>query len=389
MSSASRHRGVTRLPDLESRSSPVENIEQLLDAAVVADASDLHLRAGVPPVLRVHGDLRPVADHLPLSAEAIDAMITATMPHRNRDEFTASGDTDYAFEAHSGHRFRVNAFRDREGTGAVFRHVSTTIVSADALGLAPEIQELCSLRRGLVLVTGPTGSGKSTTMCAMLDLINETRNDHVVTIEDPIEFVHRHKRCIVTQREVGVHTRSFKVALRAALREDPDVVLIGEMRDLETVAIALETAETGHLVLATLHTSTAPSTIDRIIDQFPAGQQEQVRVMIAGSLRAVISQALCRRRRGGRVAAREVLFNTPAVANLIRERKLFQIQSIMQTSKRVGMSTLNDALADLVLSGEVDATEAHSHAADKAALIQMLRGRGVDVAALEPHRAAS
>jgi twitching motility protein PilT len=379
---------MTRFPDLESPHSPGDTIERLLDAAVSAGASDLHLRAGIAPVVRVDGQLRSLPDHAALTPDAVGAIVAATMPARNREEFGGSGDTDFAFESHAGQRFRVNAFRDRDGVGAVFRHVATGIISAEELGLSHEIQSLCALRRGLVLVTGPTGSGKSTTLSAMLDLINRTRNDHVVTIEDPIEFVHSHKRCIVTQREVGVHTRSFKIALRAALREDPDVVLIGEMRDLETVAIALETAETGHLVLATLHTSTAASTIDRIIDQFPGEQQEQIRVMVAGSLRAVISQALCRRQAAGRVAAREVLFNTPAIANLIRERKLFQVQSIMQTSRRMGMVTLNDALSEFVVTGEVDASEALSHAADKSGFLQALRTKGIDVTPLE-HRGAA
>lgn len=383
MSPSPRRAPAARFPDIQSSGEPCDAIDALLDLAIRADASDLHLRSGIPPVVRVHGELRRLDTQSSLPAEAVAAMITATMPQRNRDEFAAGGDTDYAYEGHGGDRFRANAFRDRDGPGAVFRLVATTLVSADALGLSAEIQALCGLRRGLVLVTGPTGSGKSTTLCAMLDLINRTRSDHVVTIEDPIEFIHPHKRCIITQREVGVHTRSFKVALRGALREDPDVVLIGEMRDLETVAIALETAETGHLVLATLHTSTAASTIDRIIDQFPAGQQEQIRVMLAGSLRAVVSQALCKRRGGGRVAAREVLFNTAAVSNLIREKKLFQVQSIIQTSKRIGMITLADALAELVVTGVVDIAEAYSHAADKGAFLQVLRGKGVDVTSLE------
>jgi twitching motility protein PilT len=352
-------------------------IDDLLDTAVRADASDVHLRSGIPPVLRVHGELRRLDDRPALSSDAIMAIIAATIPGQHRDAFAATGDADYAYEWHSDYRFRVNAFRDQDGCGAVFRLVATHIVTAEELGLSQDIRDLCSLRRGLVLVTGPTGSGKSTTLCALVDLINRTRRDHVVTIEDPIEFVHRHKSCIITQREIGIHTRSFKTALRAALREDPDVVLIGEMRDLETVAIALETAETGHLVFATLHTSTAASTIDRIIDQFPGEQQEQIRVMVAGSLRAVISQALCRRKTGGRVAAREVLFNTPAVANLIRERKLFQVQTIIQTSRRMGMVTLSESLADLVVAGTIDVPEALTHAADKAAFLQTLRTKGI------------
>src|ERR1043166_6419696 len=245
-------RRTPRFPDLDISGhslNPNEAIDQLLELAVREGASDLHLRSGIPPVLRVHGELRTLETHEPLRSDAIAAMLSATMSHRHREEFAATGDSDYAYEWHTDHRFRVNALRDRDGASAVFRLVSTHIVTADELGLSAEIQELCNLKRGLVLVTGATGSGKSTTLCAMVDLINRTRRDHVITIEDPVEFVHPHKRCVVTQREVGVHTRSFKIALRAALREDPDVVLIGELRDLETVAIALETAETGHLVL--------------------------------------------------------------------------------------------------------------------------------------------
>jgi twitching motility protein PilT len=242
---------------------------------------------------------------------------------------------------------------------------------------------LCALTRGLVIVTGPTGSGKSTTLCALVDLVNRTRSDHIITIEDPIEFVHPSQRCVVSQRQVGIHTRSFKAALRAALREDPDVVLIGEMRDLETVSIALETAETGHLVFATLHTTTAATTIDRIIDQFPGDQQEQIRVMLADSLRAVISQTLLKNLSGGRVAAREVLFNTAPVANLIRERKTFQIPSIMQTSKRLGMVTMNDALMELLDSRQIDVAEAYTHAADKANFLGALKAKGIDVSAFE------
>lgn len=370
------------LPDLEVATPAfiaADAIDELLDAAVRAEASDVHLRSGIPPVIRVHGELRRLDDRPAFSSDAIMAIIGATIPSQHRDAFAATGDADYAYEWHSDYRFRVNAFRDQDGCGAVFRLVATHIVTAEELGLSQEVRDLCSLRRGLVLVTGPTGSGKSTTLCALIDLINRTRRDHVVTIEDPIEFVHRHNNCLVTQREIGVHTKSFKTALRAALREDPDVVLIGEMRDLETVAIALETAETGHLVFATLHTSTAASTIDRIIDQFPGDQQEQIRVMVAGSLRAVISQALCRRKTGGRVAAREVLLNTPAVANLIRERKLFQVQTIIQTSRRLGMVTLAESLADLVAAGTIDIAEALSHASDKAAFLQTLRTKGIQV----------
>jgi twitching motility protein PilT len=251
------------------------------------------------------------------------------------------------------------------------------------MGITPEVQRLCDLSKGLVLVTGPTGSGKSTTLCSLIDLVNRNRRDHIITIEDPIEFVHANKGCLITQRQVGQHTTSFKHALRAALREDPDVVLVGELRDLETVSIAIETAETGHLVFGTLHTSTAPSTIDRIIDQFPADRQSQVRVMLAESLKGVISQTLCRKIGGGRVAAREILLTTPAISNLIREAKTFQIQSAMQTSRKLGMVTLTDALVELVETGQIEVQEAYAKAIDKAAILQSLKSKGHDTSFAE------
>jgi len=360
-----------------------ERIEALLRIAVARGASDLHLRAGEPPILRCHGEIVRLGDQPRLRADEVAALVDATMPGRNRAEFAETSDTDFAFEVAGCGRFRANAFTERTGVAAVFRRIPPVVVTAEELGLSPEIQRLCALTRGLVLITGPTGSGKSTTLCALIDLVNRTRTDHIITIEDPIEFVHASQRCVVSQRQVGMHTRTFKAALRAALREDPDVVLIGEMRDLETVSIALETAETGHLVFATLHTTTAATTIDRIIDQFPADQQEQIRVMLADSLRGVISQTLCKRIGGGRVAAREVLFNTAPVANLIRERKAFQISSIIQTSKRAGMCTMNDALIELIESGQVDVAEAYVNATDKANFVGALKAKGIDPGSLE------
>jgi twitching motility protein PilT len=255
--------------------------------------------------------------------------------------------------------------------------------TAEQLGLSQEIQNLCYLTKGLVLVTGPTGSGKSTTLCALVDLVNRVRTDHVITIEDPIEFVHQNKSCIITQRQVGVHTQSFKAALRAALREDPDIILVGELRDLETVSIAIETAETGHLVFGTLHTTTAPSTIDRLIDQFPADRQEQIRIMLSESLKGVIAQTLLRKIGGGRVAAKEVLLSIPAVSNLIREGKTFQIPSVMQTSKRLGMITLNDALMELVDTKQVEPKEAYMKSIDKTSFANALRAKGHDTGFLE------
>jgi twitching motility protein PilT len=273
-------------------------------------------------------------------------------------------------------RFRCNAGRDRNGPMAVFRLIPALVRSVDDLGLSPQVQSLCHLSKGLVLVTGPTGSGKSTTLAALIDLVNHSRTDHILTIEDPIEFVHRGKRGVITQRQVGLHTKSFASALRAALREDPDVILVGELRDLETISIALETAETGHLVFGTLHTTTAAGTLDRVIDQFPHEQQSQIRVMLSETLRGVVAQVLCRKVGGGRVAAREVLLSIPAVSNLVREGKTFQIPSIMQTNRKLGMVTLNDALMELVDSGQVEPREAWLKASDKQGLLTTLRARG-------------
>jgi twitching motility protein PilT len=357
-------------------------LDALLVDLVRLGASDLHLRCGQSPIVRLHGEMmRP--DAPPLGRAALDAMIRSVMPERNRRQFEQTNDTDFAYEIAGYGRFRANALRERHGPAAVFRHIPATVVTVEQMGITPEVQKLCQLTRGLVLVTGPTGSGKSTTLCALIDLVNRSRNDHVITIEDPIEFVHADKRCVITQRQVGVHTDSFKAALRAALREDPDVILVGELRDLETVGIALETAETGHLVFGTLHTSTAASTIDRIIDQFPADEQPQIRAMLAGSLRGVISQTLCKRVGGGRVAAREVLLSIPAVANLIREAKTFQLPTVMQTSRRLGMVTLHDALLDLVDAGLITPAESYLRALDKAPLVAALRARGLDVSFAE------
>jgi twitching motility protein PilT len=268
------------------------------------------------------------------------------------------------------------------GVGGVMRTIPTKILTADDLGLPPVIRKLCDLPKGLVVVTGPTGSGKSTTLAAMVDLINRSRADHIITIEDPVEFVHPSQKCLVNQREVHTHTRSFAAALRAALREDPDIVLVGEMRDLETVHIAIETAETGHLVFGTLHTNTAPSTVDRIIDQFPTDHQSQIRVMLSESLKGVIAQTLCRKKGGGRIACFEILVVNAAISNLIREGKTFQIPSIMQTAKGQGMQTQSDHMLQLVRDGKVDPLEAFKKAADQTTMKQLLEraGHSVDVA---------
>jgi twitching motility protein PilT len=294
-------------------------------------------------------------------------------PAVNRKEFREDSDTDLAYEIPGVARFRVNLFRDRRGVGAVFRQIPHQVMTFDQLGLPECVKSLCMLSKGLVLVTGPTGSGKSTTLAAMVEYVNRTRSDHIITIEDPIEFVHENKRCLVHQREVYHHTGSFRRALRAALREDPDVVLVGELRDLETMAIAIETAETGHLVFGTLHTASAVSTVDRLIDQFPADRQAQIRVMLSESLKGVIAQVLVKRNGGGRVAAYEILLGVPGVSNLIREGKTFQIPTIMQTGRRLGMRTMNDSLADLVRSGQVDAQEALAKTIDKDSLRTLLK----------------
>ena len=348
---------------------------ELLKALVSSASSDLHLRVGEPPVFRTHGEMKR-QNTPPLSTQQLELMLLAVMPERNRGEWKETGDTDFAYEISGLARFRVNAARDRKGPIAVFRVIPAKVVTAEQLGISKEVQQLCYLTKGLVLVTGPTGSGKSTTLCALVDLINRTRTDHIITIEDPIEFVHENKKCVITQRQVGVHTDSFKRALRSALREDPDIVLVGEMRDLETIAIAIETAETGHLVFGTLHTTTAASTVDRIIDQFPADRQAQIRVMLSESLKGVIAQTLCKKLGGGRVAAREILLTTPAIANLIREGKTFQIPSIIQTSKQLGMLTLNDALLDLVEKKEISPDEAYMKSVEKAGLAASLKAKG-------------
>ncbi len=375
------------VPDVRSASTGPsqarEAMEALLCMLVDKGGSDLHLRVGEPPILRQSGEMQRVEGQSKLDPATLEALVMAIIPEHNRTEFAETNDTDFAYEITGVARFRANVLRDRKGVAAVFRVISSTIITADQLGVSKEVQNLCYLTKGLVLVTGPTGSGKSTTLCGLIDLVNRSREDHVITIEDPIEFVHENKNCIITQRQVGMHTGSFKNALRAALREDPDIILVGELRDLETVAIAIETAETGHLVFGTLHTTTAASTIDRLIDQFPADRQEQVRTMLADSLKGVVSQVLCKKIGGGRVAAREILLVTNAVSNLIREGKTFQIPSIMQTSKRLGMVTMNDTLIDLVDKKLVEPKEAYMKSVDKAAFVNALKAKGHDVSFVE------
>jgi twitching motility protein PilT len=352
-------------------------IDTLFRAMVEVGASDLHLSVGTTPMVRKDGQMQPLDAAMPaLTEPMVTQLLAPIMPEKNRHEFSQRRDSDFAYEIAGLARFRSNVFEDRKGPGAVFRVIPSKILTAEQLGLSPHILQLCHLNKGLVLVTGPTGSGKSTTLCAMVDYVNRTRQDHIITIEDPIEFVHENQQCLINQREVRTHTDSFKDALRAALREDPDIVLVGELRDLETVAIAIETAETGHLVFGTLHTTTAASTVDRLIDQFPADRQSQIRTMLSESLRGVIAQTLCRKIGGGRVAALEVLIATQAISNLIREGKTFQIPSIMQVNKAAGMVSLNDALADLVVKKLVAPEEALAKAVDKAGLEALLKRSG-------------
>ncbi len=343
-------------------------------------ASDLHLCVGSAPMVRKDGHMQlldPAAAQL--SGQDVVQLLAPIIPEKNRKEYTERHDTDFAYEIADLARFRSNVFADRRGPGAVFRVIPSKILTAEQLGLSPHILNLCTLNKGLVLVTGPTGSGKSTTLCAMIDYINKSRQDHIITIEDPIEFVHNNQKCLINQREVRTHTDSFKDALRAALREDPDIILVGELRDLETVAIAIETAETGHLVFGTLHTTTAASTVDRVIDQFPSDRQAQIRIMLSESLKGVIAQTLCRKIGGGRVAALEVLIATQAVSNLIREGKTFQIPSIMQVNKANGMVSLNDALMDLVTKKLVEPAEAYAKAVDKSGFDASLKRAGINV----------
>jgi len=355
-------------------------IDKLFQSMVKLGASDLHLSVGSAPMVRKDGHMQLLDSSLGvLSGQDVVQLLAPIMPEKNRKEYAERHDTDFAYEIVGLARFRSNVFADRRGPGAVFRVIPSKILTAEQLGLSQHILNLCQLNKGLVLVTGPTGSGKSTTLCAMIDYINRTRPDHIITIEDPIEFVHENQKCLINQREVRTHTDSFKDALRAALREDPDIILVGELRDLETVAIAIETAETGHLVFGTLHTTTAASTVDRVIDQFPSDRQAQIRIMLSESLKGVIAQTLCRKIGGGRAAALEVLIATQAVSNLIREGKTFQIPSIMQVNKAHGMVSLNDALMELVTKKVVEPAEAYAKAVDKAGFDAALKRAGISL----------
>jgi twitching motility protein PilT len=346
-------------------------IDDYFRLMVEKKASDFHLSSGTTPKFRLGGEMVDLSDTV-LEPAQVQALVDQILPDRNRMEWEVTHDTDFAYEIPEVARFRCNVFNDRKGVGAVFRLIPSKILGFKDLGLPETLKKLCFLTKGLVLVTGPTGSGKSTTLAAMIDFINENRTDHIITVEDPIEFVHQNKKCLVNQREVHVHTESFKRALRAALREDPDIVLVGEMRDLETIRIAIETAETGHLVFGTLHTNSAAATIDRLINQFPADEQAQVRAGLAEGLRGVISQTLCKKKGGGRIAALEILFGSYAVCANIREAKIHQIAMAMQTGRKDGMCFLNDSLLDLVARDLIDPVEAYQRAIVKEELIKRM-----------------
>lgn len=345
------------------------DISDLLAFSVKNKASDLHLSSGLPPMIRVHGDVRKI--NLPAMDHAeVHRMLYDIMNDSQRKVYEETLECDFSFEIPDLARFRVNAFNQQRGAGAVFRTIPSKVLTLEELNAPRVFKDIADTPRGIVLVTGPTGSGKSTTLAAMIDYINDTQMSHILTVEDPIEFVHSSKKSLINQREVGPHTMSFENALRSALREDPDVILVGEMRDLETIRLALTAAETGHLVFGTLHTSSAAKTIDRVVDVFPAAEKEMVRSMLSESLRAVISQTLCKTKdEQGRVAAHEIMIGTPAIRNLIRENKIAQMYSAIQTGQNVGMQTLDQNLQDLVKRNVISANEARTKAANRDAII--------------------
>jgi twitching motility protein PilT len=357
----------------------VNQLDELLKLTVERKASDLHLSANYHPCIRVDGEMQFLNGFPVLNPDDNEASLLAIMPDHNRNEFNERWETDFSYTLSGLARFRVNVFKDLHGTSGVFRTIPEKIPSIESLGLSfsDVLRELCMHTKGLIIVTGPTGSGKSTTLAAMVDVINRTRAEHIITIEDPVEFVHTSKGCLINQREVHLHTRSFAGALRAAMREDPDIVLLGEMRDLETTETALETAETGHLVLATLHTNTATSTVDRIIDIFPGERQNQIRTLLSNTLTAVIAQTLCKRTDGGRVAAAEVLLATPGVRANIRDQKTHQLPTAIQIGSNIGMRSFTDSLFQLVQDGVVTPREAYLKAVDKVSLEQKFSAAGI------------
>ena len=346
-----------------------------LEEVVAQGASDLHMTVNAPPMLRVNGSLQPAGTSQPWSREKVVSALLSILSQEQRDIFENEWELDFAYTISSDVRFRVNLYQQRGSMGGAFRIIPTELKELKALGVPETVANFAQLARGLVLVTGPTGSGKSTTLAALIDLVNSTRADHIVTVEDPIEFLHHHKKSIVNQREVGSDTHSFAAALKHVLRQDPDVILIGELRDLETISVALTAAETGHLVFATLHTQDAPQTIDRVIDVFPPHQQAQVRAQLAATLQGVICQSLVKRADGkGRAVATEVLVTTSAISNLIREGKTYQIISMMQAGRAQGMHTMDQHLADLVKSGTITYEAAQEKAHDLDGLDRLLQG---------------
>ena len=340
------------------------DITELLAFSAKNNASDLHLSAGLPPMIRVDGDIRRV-NVPPLEHREVHDMVYDIMNDKQRKDFEEFLETDFSFEVPGLARFRVNAFNQNRGAGAVFRTIPSNVLTLEELGTPAIFKDICENKRGIVLVTGPTGSGKSTTLAAMMDYLNDTIYEHILTVEDPIEFVHESKKCLVNQREVHRDTLGFNEALRSALREDPDIILVGELRDLETIRLALTAAETGHLVFGTLHTSSAAKTIDRIIDVFPAAEKDMVRAMLSESLRAVISQTLLKKNGGGRIAAHEIMIGTPAIRNLIREGKVAQMYSAIQTGQNIGMQTLDQNLKILLGQGLISKADAISYAANR------------------------
>jgi twitching motility protein PilT len=341
------------------------DISELLAFSVKNKASDLHLSAGLPPMIRVHGDVRRI-NLPPMEHKDVHAMVYDIMNDGQRKFYEENLECDFSFAIPNLARFRVNAFVQQRGAGAVMRTIPSKVLTMEELKCPPIFKDISEYPRGIVLVTGPTGSGKSTTLAAMIDYINESDHGHILTVEDPIEFVHESKKSLINQREVGPHTLSFNNALRSALREDPDVILVGEMRDLETIRLAMTAAETGHLVFGTLHTSSAAKTVDRVIDVFPAAEKEMIRAMLSESLRAVISQTLCKTKDGqGRVAAHEIMIGTPAIRNLIREAKVAQMYSAIQTGQSLGMQTLDQNLTELLKRNVISKDEARAKAANK------------------------
>jgi len=334
-------------------------ITDLLISTQKNNASDLHLSTGNPPILRIHGEMMPYKAP-PLVTDDVKRMLYSIMTEQQRSDYERDLELDFAISFSDDMRFRVNAFNTMNGPAAVLRTIPNDIKSLEAVGAPEVLKKLCTLPKGLILVTGPTGSGKSTTLAAMVDFINQNEGKHIITIEDPVEFVHRSKKCLINQREVGKNTHSFAKALRSALREDPDVILVGELRDIETIQLALTAAETGHLVMGTLHTNSAPKTIDRIIDVFPANDKEMVRAMLSVSLEAVVTQALLKRKEGGRIAVHEIMLGTPAVRNLIREGKVPQLYSLIQIGSKIGMRTMKDSVLEVLSQGIISEATARA-----------------------------